>query len=226
MRRVGLPEPIVADPAPAAPRLDRASAHWVRALASSGTQRDDAHKRLYELLQRVSRRELARRNARVRISGAELDDLADQAAGDALLAIWRKLPQFRGDSRFTTWACKFAILEVSSTIARHLARASTISLDAEDWERLPDRFGFDPAAQTEWRELISALEHAVKTELSDRQRRVFVAIVLNGVPLDVLVAELGSNRNAIYKTLFDARQRLRRALDARGLLDPDPSEQL
>jgi RNA polymerase sigma-70 factor (ECF subfamily) len=96
-----------------------------------------------------------------------------------------------------------------------------LPFEGEDWERLPDRFGFDPAAESEWRDLLAALRRAVEKELTERQRRIFVALVLNGVPLDALVVELGSNRNAIYKTMFDARRKLRAALAANGYLDND-----
>jgi RNA polymerase sigma-70 factor (ECF subfamily) len=128
-------------------------------------------------------------------------------------------------SRFTTWACKFVILEVSAKIGRHFWRNPGVRLEAEDWDQLPGRFGFDPAAEAEWRDLLAALRRAVDEELTARQRRVFVAIVLNDVPLDTLVIELDSNRNAIYKTMFDARRKLRAALVANGYLrdDPDPS---
>jgi RNA polymerase sigma-70 factor, ECF subfamily len=94
---------------------------------------------------------------------------------------------------------------------------------AEDWDKLPDRFGLEPAREAEWRDLADAVRHAVDEELTQRQRQVFVAIVLNGVPLDALAAELGSTRNAIYKTMFDARHKLRAALAAKGYLDDDIS---
>ena len=96
-----------------------------------------------------------------------------------------------------------------------------VRLDAEDWDRLPDRFGSDPAREAEWRDLLAALHRAVDQELTARQRRIFVAIVLNNVPLDALVIELASNRNAIYQTLFDARRKLRAALAADGYLGDD-----
>jgi RNA polymerase sigma-70 factor (ECF subfamily) len=95
-----------------------------------------------------------------------------------------------------------------------------VSLEAEDWDRLPDRFGFDPAQESESREFVIAVRRAVDDTLTERQRRIFVAIVVNGVPLDALVVELGTNRNAIYKTLFDARRKLRAALVANGYIDP------
>ena len=137
------------------------------------------------------------------------------------MAITRKLSQFRGESRFTTWAYRFVILEVSDKIGRHFWRNPGVPLDAENWDKLPDRFGFDPAQEAEWRDLAAALRRAVDEELTVRQRRVFVAIVLNEVPLDALVIELASNRNAIYKTLFDARRKLRAALVANGYIGED-----
>ena len=201
--------------------LDPESAWWLGVLAGTGPRREAALARLHELLVRVARAEVARRGPRVRITGPELDDLACQAAADALMAITGKLGQFRGESRFTTWACKFAIFEVSAKIGRHFWRHPAVPLDAEDWDRLPDQFGFDPAQQAEWRDLAAALRRAVDEELTARQRQVFVAIVLNGVPLDALVLELGSNRNAIYKVLFDARRKLRSVLVANGYLRDD-----
>lgn len=203
------------------PRLDPDSAGWLRMLAGTGPAREAALARLHEMLVRIARGEVGRRAPRLQLTGPELDDLAHQAAADALIAITGKLGQFRGESRFTTWAYKFVIFEVSAKIGRHFWRHPDIPLDAEDWERLPARFGFDPVQEAEWRDLLAALKRAVDEELTARQRRVFVAIVLNGVPLDALVIELASNRNAIYKTLFDARRKLRAALAANGYIGDD-----
>jgi RNA polymerase sigma-70 factor, ECF subfamily len=208
-------------PAASAARTDAETAEWVRVLAGAGPERDAALVRLHAMLVRIARAEVARRGPRLRISGPELDDLAYQAAADALLAITGKIGQFRGESRFTTWAYKFVIFEVSAKCGRHFWRRPAASLDAEDWDRLPGRFGFEPAAEAEWRELLAALRRAVDTELTARQRQVFVAIVLNEVPLDALVIELSSSRNAIYKMLFDARRKLRAALTTSGHLGHD-----
>ena len=201
---------------------DAESAAWLTALSGTGLRREAALARLHALLVRIACKEVARRGPRLAITGPELDDLAHQAAADALVALIGKLRQFRGESRFTTWAYKFVIFEVSAKIGRHFWRHPTIPLDAEDWERLPARFGFDPAHQAEWRDLFAALRRAVDTELTPRQREVFIAIVLKDVPLDTLVLELRSSRNAIYKMLFDARRKLRAALAANGYL-PDES---
>jgi RNA polymerase sigma-70 factor (ECF subfamily) len=211
----------VEEPAAAAAGLDAESAEWLRLLAGTGPGRESALERLHAMLVRIARREVARRGPRLRVTGPELEDLAYQAAADALVAITGKLGQFRGESRFTTWAYKFVIFEVSAKIGRHFWRHPAVPFDAEDWDRLPDRFGFDPAHQAEWRDLLGALHRAVDDKLTARQRVVFIAIVLNGVPLDTLVIELASNRNAIYKTLFDARRKLRAALAANGYLPGD-----
>ncbi len=205
------------------PRSDPGSDPWGQILSRTGPQREAGLARLHDLLLRIARGELQRRSGGLRITGPELDDLAYQAAADALVAIVAKLGQFRGESRFTTWAYKFVIVEVSAKIGRHFWSNQTVPMDAEDWERLPGRFGADPAQQTEWRELAGAIRRAVAENLTPRQRKVFVAIVLNGVPLDALVIELGSTRNAIYKTMFDARRKLRAALAADGYLDDQTS---
>jgi RNA polymerase sigma-70 factor (ECF subfamily) len=199
--------------------LDDVSARWLADLAATGAVGEGGRRRLHELLVRVARGEVSRRSGQLRVSGAELDDIAYQAAADAMLAILGKLATFRGESRFTTWAYKFVMFEVSAKIGRHFWQRPSVPMDAEDWDRLPAVFGFDPAERSLWRELLGALKHAVDQELTDRQRRVFVAIVLNGTPLDALVIELGTNRNAIYKTLFDARGKLRAALAAKGYLE-------
>src|SRR6266487_1274017 len=183
--------------------MDAESAGWVRALAGGGPSREAAVARLHGVLLRIARGEVRRRGPRLRISGPELDDLAYQAAADALLAITSKIGQFRGESRFTTWAYKFVVFDVSAKIGRHFWRNPGVSQDAE------------------WRDLLAALRRAVDEQLTARQRTVFVAIVLNGIPLDTLVIELASSRNAIYKTLFDARRKLRAALAANGYIGDD-----
>ena len=204
--------------------LDSESAEWVGALSAAGRERDAALERLHGLLLGVARAELRRRGARSRIVGPELDDLAYEAAADATVAVAAKVGQFRGESRFTTWAYRFVIFEVSTKLGRHFWRAPRTPMESEDWDRLPDRFGLDPERKAEWSDLVAALRRAVDEELTPQQRRIFVDIVLREVPLDALALELGSNRNAIYKSLFDARRKLRRTLAANGYMDEDSRE--
>ncbi len=198
--------------------LDAESARWVEDLRSSGPAREMALARLHALLLRVARSELRRREGRHPVAGPELDDLAHQAADDALVAVMAKLGRFRGESRFTTWAYKFAVLEVSAKLGRHFWQRPAVTLEAGQWDQLPDRLGLRPDELAEHADLLAALRRAVAEDLTDRQRHVFTAIVVDGVPLDALVVQLGSSRNAIYKTMFDARRKLRAALAANGYL--------
>ena len=203
---------------------DAESTEWVRSLRRGGAEGDAALQRLHDLLLRVARAELRRRNSRRLIAGPELDDLAHQACADAMVAIMAKLDQFRSESRFTTWAYRFVILEVSNKLGRHFWKTPDVSIDEEDWDRLPGSLGFDPQQRAEWQELVGALRRAIDETLTPRQRRLFVAIVLNGVPVDALTLELDSNRNAIYKALFDARRKLRTNLVANGYMNSETGE--
>ncbi|MHA6668524.1 sigma-70 family RNA polymerase sigma factor [Homoserinimonas sp. A447] len=210
--------------------MDIDSSAWLTALDDAGTKRDAALARLHEMLLRVAVREAYRRGPIFRIGGPELDDLAHQAANDAMVSLLGKLSTFRGESRFTTWAYRFVVLEVSNKLGRHFWRKPSVSLDAEDWERLPARFAADPLAQAQQRELIEAVRQAMTETLTDHQRHFFVAIVVNGVPIEAMVSQSGSNRGAIYKTVFDARRKIRSYLAANGYLEGEstaaqPTEQ-
>ena len=199
---------------------DDASAEWLSALTGTIAAREAGLARLHGLLVRVAVRELRRREAGTWIPGRELDDLAHQAADDAMLAILGKLGSFRGESRFTTWAYRFVVLEVSSKLGRHYWRQHPAEhLEAEDWDRLPDRLGAGPGDDAEHAELVKAVRLAVDETLTGHQRRVFVAVVLNEVPLEALVIHLGTNRNAIYKAILDARRKIRAFLVANGYLE-------
>lgn len=198
--------------------VDRENARWVRALAAASPCRETACNELYKLLLRVGQAEARRRAPLLRVDGPELDDIAHQAATDALMAICDRLDRFEGEARFTTWASKFVIFNVASKVNRHFWRRHETHYDQEDWSRLASRFDSSIADEVEARDLAEAVSSAVQDCLSDRQRLVFVATVLNGMPIDVLAQELGSTRNALYKVLFDARKKLRLALEADGYL--------
>ena len=138
-----------------------------------------------------------------------------QSADDAFMSILRRLSDFRGDSRFTTWACKFAIVEAGVKVRRHAWRGREIPLAPAFWPVVADA-GPGPQQHAEARDLLWALREEVE-RLTVRQREVFVAIALNDVPIDVLAERLDTTRGALYKTLHDARRKLRTALAARGL---------
>jgi RNA polymerase sigma-70 factor, ECF subfamily len=203
----------------AAEDLDEESSVWLRRLGAVGGERQAAERELHARLVRIALAEVRRRSASTPVTGPELEDVAHQAAGDAMLAILAKLDDFRGESRFMTWAYRFVILEVSGKLARHYWRNPPVALDAGQWERLPGRLGIDPAQQAEAVGILAEVRRVVDEELTSHQRRVFIAIVVDGIPLDALAAELGLRRNAIYKVIFDARRKIRRALVANGYLD-------
>ena len=168
------------------------------------------------MLLRVAHHELSRRRGQLRsISGPELEDLAQRAADDALMNILVKLDEFHGLSRFTTWAYKFVMFEVSSKVAQHARRRQPPHGHELACERLPDPPALCLGDRLEQREQLKALSAAIG-ELTQRQREVFVAIALNDVPIDVLAIRLGCTRNAIYKDLFDARRNLRAGMAAAG----------
>lgn len=200
---------LVADP-------DEETVAWLRVLDRQAADHDDGLARLHERLLRIARAELHRR--RTPIAGPELDDLAHQAAADAMLAILAKLDTFRGESRFTTWAYRFVILEVSSKLGRHHWRTPTATWDEDRWEALPDRLGIGPHEQAEARRLVEVVRDVVDGTLTDHQRAVFIEVVLHGVPLDAICARDGTTRSAVYKTVFDARRKIRAALVANGYL--------
>ena len=197
-------------------RLDPESKRWLAQLRAGHRRHDETVAELRALLVRVAVHELARRRSQLgTVAGPEFDDLAQQAADDALISIIAKLGEFRGLSRFTTWACKFVIFEVAGKVARHAWQRHPPNPDELTWERLPDSLAPRPGDRVEQREQLAALADGIAA-LSERQRQVFVAIALNDVPIDVLAVQLQSNRNAIYKNLFDARRRLRAHLADAG----------
>ncbi|MBN9631319.1 MAG: sigma-70 family RNA polymerase sigma factor [Actinobacteria bacterium] len=198
---------------------------WRRRLTAGGPIQRAAQEELYQLLLRVARAEVHRRSASLPFAGPELDDIAHQAAADAVLGVLRRLHEFRGESRFTTWAYTFAIFEVSTKTGRHFWQHRTLSLDASGWERLPDRLGISPEEAGMADELLAALRHAIDTVLSRRQREVLLAVVVEGVPLEALAVARKTSRGALYKVVFDARRKLRDYLVTHHYLDEDGHEQ-
>lgn len=195
---------------------DQASRRWTEQLRRSHPRHKETVAALHALLRRSARYELSRRRAQLgSVSGPEFDDLAEQAADDALVTILAKLEQFAGLSRFTTWAYKFVIFEISRLVSRHAWQREPPHADELVWIGSVDASTPDPAQRVEGREQLALLARAVD-RLTAHQRAVFVAVALNDVSIDVLAIELGSNRNAIYKTLFDARRSLRRSMAAEG----------
>jgi RNA polymerase sigma-70 factor, ECF subfamily len=198
------------------PRLDADSRQWVEQLRVGHPRYHQTVVRLHDLLRRVASYELSRRRHQLpSVRGPEFEDLAQQAADDALVNVLGRLDEFRGLSRFTTWAYKFVMFEVSAKVSRHAWRRQPPDVQEIAWDRLPDHTPLRPEDQLEQRAQLEALSVAI-SELTARQRQVFVEVALNDVPIDVVAVKLGTNRNAVYKNLFDARRRLRTRMAAAG----------
>ena len=190
---------------------------WIGALRGDAYERQDAEERLHALMLRAARFEVHRRRAMLpHLRGGDLDDLAMQSADDALVAVLAKLDDFRGESRFTTWAYKFALLEASVKLRRRAWQGREVPLEPETWELLPAG-GTSPERDAEQSALLRAVQDGIEQELSPHQREVLVALALNGVPIDVLAERLDSTRGALYKTLHDARKKLRAHLTRQGM---------
>jgi RNA polymerase sigma-70 factor (ECF subfamily) len=217
---IGLVEPIVPLPAvktPTEPLLDAESREWLRSLRAGGATRDEAVARLHALLLRGARFEVARRRpALPHVRGDDLNDIALEAADDALVSVLARLDSFRGASRFTTWAYKFALLEAAVKLRKRAWQGREVPLEPETWS-LFSSAGLAPDAALEQTELLAAVQSGINEVLTPHQRRVLVALALNGVPIDVLAERLSSTRGALYKTLHDARRKLRKHLQECGL---------
>jgi RNA polymerase sigma-70 factor, ECF subfamily len=182
-------------------------------LRSTGAEHDAAVARLHALLLRAARFEVGRRRASLpHVRGDELDDIALEAANDALVSVLRRLDDFRGESRFTTWAYKFALLEAAVKLRQRSWQGREIPLEPETWTLFASD-GLQPEDEAEQTELLATVKQAIDEDLTPRQRQVLVALAINGVPIDVLADRLDTTRGALYKTLHDARKKLRAVLE-------------
>jgi RNA polymerase sigma-70 factor (ECF subfamily) len=212
---------------PATPEgTDAESRDWLRRLRAEGAERERALGELRELLLRAARFEVSRRRARMpQLRGGDHEDIAQQSANDALVAILAKLDDYRGDSLFTTWAYKFALYESAAALRRRSWQGREVPLEAEHWPLIADSRS-TPDEDAETAELLGAVGEAIENELTEHQREILVAVTLNDVPIDVLAERLTTTRGALYKTLHDARRRLRESLSVQGLrVDPQPESE-
>lgn len=197
----------------------RTNADWLRALRAGGDEQTAALEDLRAHLVRAARYALVRGG---RVAHGAVDPTAEDCAQEALVAILARLDDFRGDSRFTTWAYAFAVNMALVASRREAWRR--VSLDAllaraasSAWIETADTQAAGPEQSARRAEAWAVIREVIDLELTDRQRQALKAVVVDDVPLDELVRHWGSNRNAIYKLLHDARRRLKSRLESRGL---------
>jgi RNA polymerase sigma-70 factor (ECF subfamily) len=192
-------------------RLDQESRGWVEALDSVGVRRDEAIARLHALLLREARFEVRRRAAPLgHPSGGDLDDLAVQAADDAVVAILAKLDHFRGDSLFTTWARRFAQREAPAKLRRRLGHGGELPIELDfECRHMWPASNESPHERCVARESARTLALSIAETLTAHQRRVLIALAIDGVATEELARRLDTSSGALYKTLHEARRKLK-----------------
>jgi RNA polymerase sigma-70 factor (ECF subfamily) len=194
---------------------DVESREWLRDLRAGGATAEQAVARLHALLLRAARFEVTWQGAAMPHVRADADEIALEAADDALVSICARLDDFRGESRFTTWAYKFALLEAAVKLRRRAWQGRELPTGPDGMSLFAD-LALGPDVALEQRELVDTVQEGIE-RLTPHQREVLVALAVNGVPIDVLAERLASTRGALYKTLHDARLNLRRHVAAAGL---------
>ena len=188
-------------------RLDAESRAWWARLHGAEPARACAIAELHERLRLEAWFHIRLRARRMpAFPSSDLNDLAVQAANDALLAVVRKLDEFRGESQFWTWARRFAQLEAAVSIRRRLGHDQLAKDPARTLE-VPDP-GCSPQDRAEIRELLWKVNDLIANRLTPHQRTVLIAIAIDGVSAATLAIELGTTPGAIYKTVHDARRKL------------------
>ena len=204
---------------------DRTNEQWIAALRDrGGPAQSDALADLRLRLQRSIYFYLSQDRSDLRaLATQELAQMAEDLAQDATLRVMDNLDRFRGESRFTTWATKIAIRLAISDLRR--SRYKDFSLDelSADGDLLPQSTRLAaPSAPTpekvaERDDVLEKIELALKEALTERQYQALVAVALKGIPMDVLAERMGTNRNALYKLIHDARRKLKTHLEEQGI---------
>src|SRR5688500_15979175 len=182
---------------------DLESREWLRDLRAGGATADQAVARLHALLLRAARFEVTRQRAAMPHVRADTDEVALEAADDALVSVRARLDDFRGESRFTTWAYKFALLEAAVKLRRRAWQGRELPTAPAGMNLFAD-LALGPDVALEQQELVDTVQEGIEC-LTPHQRDVLVALALNGVPIDVLAERLATTRGALYKSLHDAR---------------------
>ena len=201
----------------------RTNEQWIADLTHSSDKQAEALEDLRTRLKRSILYYLSQERSDLRgLSLQELEQMADDLAQDSTLRIIDNIKNFRGESLFTTWANRIAIRVAISDLRR--ARYKDFSLDDMTAEGdLPPSKALDnninptPEESVERGDVLTKINRALEEALTERQYQAIAAIALKGIPMDIVAEQMGTNRNALYKLLHDARKKLRAHLEAQGL---------
>jgi len=199
--------------------IKRTSQEWLDELR--GSEQGDALNDLRALLVRGLRYALSSRS---NVTEADLEDFSQ----DALLKILAGLDSFRGESRFTTWAHKIAVNTAFSELRRRRWRdvslQDLIAQHEDEGDFTPailTDLSPSPEQRTTQQMMLETVQRIIMEELTDRQRTAMMAVMQGGMPLAEVARRMGSNRNALYKLLHDARRRLKKRVMALGMSPQD-----
>ncbi|MEO8930686.1 MAG: sigma-70 family RNA polymerase sigma factor [Lacisediminihabitans sp.] len=195
-----------------------ANEDWISRLSVPGRAYDHAVAQLHELMIRAARRQVSRMREANVLGAVRREEIIHSAADEATMAVLSRLGSFEGRSAFTTWAYKFGILTAGTEVRRAAWHDREINFDDIPEQR--QTVAPSPELYAEGRDLAQAVRKGLREALTPHQRRVAVAVLIDEVPIDVLAERLSINRGALYKTLHDARQRLRAYLSVRDFLLP------
>jgi len=194
----------------------RTNTEWLEDLR--GSNKEEAISDLRKILVRGLSFTLAKR-----IRNPDVDRLVEDFVQDALLKILDNLDTFRGESLFTTWAQKITV-RVAYT---ELRRSRWKDIPIEDMMPEGDYTDYTPAILTDpdpnperritQINMADTVQRIIKEELTERQRKAIMAVMIGEVPLEEVARRMDTNRNALYKLIHDARKRLQRRLQAEGL---------
>lgn len=199
--------------------INRDNAAWVADLKEVGAKREEALADLDAQLQPALKRGISRW---LSPSHPEFDDLVKDVAQETLMRVLKQLDTFEGKGQFTNWVYKIAVRLALNELRRRKWRNVSLDYLQETTEEggAPFQFPSDdplPEANVQRREVMAEVQRAINEELTSRQRTVMLAVVVQGVPMEEVARRLGSNRNAVYKMLHDARSRLKTRLEEAGL---------
>ena len=191
---------------------------WIGRLSVPGRAHEQAVAQLHGLLLRAARHQVSRMPEAAALGASRRDEIIHSAADEATVSVLSRLGTFEGRSAFTTWAYKFGILHAGTQVRRAAWRDREVNLG--DISEPHQTMAPSPEVYAEGRDLAQAVRDGLREALTPHQRRVAIAVLIDEVPIDVLAERLRVSRGALYKTLHDARQRLRAYLSARDFLLP------
>ncbi|MCA9895965.1 MAG: sigma-70 family RNA polymerase sigma factor [Anaerolineae bacterium] len=204
--------------------ITRDNDQWLIDLTSAGEQQTSALNDLRERLKRSIYYYLSQERSDLRdLAQKELVTMAEDLSQDAVLRVMDNLDNFRGESRFTTWANKIAVRLAISELRRArykdfsldnlTSNGDFLSADASIVGEAPP----NPETAAERDDVMGQIDAAMRESLTDRQYRALVAVAMHNVPMDVVAEQLDTNRNALYKLIYDARRNLKNHLESKGL---------